>query len=120
LRSWRNKPVESKAKTRESPANAGLLFFHLPGWGGQRILPHFYGSTAEVARSCTVAVRLSLGDLQMPSSKKSQLQAVVSCSFEGYPQSTSKKKRVCIVTYRHSDAGLFENSLRPLPNVNDL
>jgi hypothetical protein len=31
--------------------------------------------------------------------------------FEGYPPSTSKKKRVCVVTYRHSDSGLFENSL---------
>jgi hypothetical protein len=41
-------------------------------------------------------------------------------SCEGYPSLTSKKKRVCVVTYRHSDSGLFENSLPPRPNLNNL
>jgi hypothetical protein len=41
-------------------------------------------------------------------------------SSEGYPSSMSKKKRVCVVTYRHSDSGLFENSLPPRPNLNNL
>jgi hypothetical protein len=40
--------------------------------------------------------------------------------FEGYPWPMSKKKRACVVTYRHSDDGLFENSLRPSPNITDL
>jgi hypothetical protein len=38
----------------------------------------------------------------------------------GYPVPTSKKKRVCVVTYRHSGHLLFENSVLPRSNVNDL
>jgi len=40
--------------------------------------------------------------------------------LQGYPIPTSKKKRVCVVTYRHSGGQLFENSLPPHANVNDL
>jgi hypothetical protein len=39
---------------------------------------------------------------------------------EGYPVPTSKKKRACIVTYRHSGEVLFENSLSPYFNFNNL
>jgi hypothetical protein len=38
----------------------------------------------------------------------------------GYPISTSKKKRVCVVTYRHSGYELLKNSLSPRSNVNNL
>jgi hypothetical protein len=40
--------------------------------------------------------------------------------YRGYPVPTSKKKRVCVVTYRHSGHLLFENSVLPRSNVNDL
>ena len=38
----------------------------------------------------------------------------------GYPVSMSKKKRACVVTYRHSGERLFENSVLPHTNVNIL
>jgi|ERR1035438_3293848 hypothetical protein len=40
--------------------------------------------------------------------------------LEGYPVSTSKKKRACVVTYRHSGDRLFENSIPFGSNVNNL
>src|SRR6202035_1623506 len=36
---------------------------------------------------------------------------------QGYPSPTSKKKRACVVTYRHSGEGLFENCFPPHFNV---
>ena len=39
---------------------------------------------------------------------------------QGYPVLMSKKKRVCVVTYQHSGSELFENSLRPRRNINNL
>jgi hypothetical protein len=39
---------------------------------------------------------------------------------QGYPVPTSKKKRVYVVTYRHSGEHLSENSVLPRSNVNDL
>jgi hypothetical protein len=39
---------------------------------------------------------------------------------QGYPVPTSKKKRARIVTYRHSGEVLFENSLSPYFNFNNL
>jgi hypothetical protein len=41
-------------------------------------------------------------------------------ALQGYPLATSKKKRVCVVTYRHSGDKLFENSYPPRSNVNKL
>ena len=49
-----------------------------------------------------------------------ELHAGIEQRLRGYPASTSKKKRVCVVTYRHSGGELFENSLRPRSNVNNL
>jgi hypothetical protein len=48
--------------------------------------------------------------------------AVRACSIvlQGYPIPTIKKKRVCVVTYRHSGVPLFENSFPPRSNVNNL
>jgi hypothetical protein len=40
--------------------------------------------------------------------------------LQGYPVPTSKKKRACVVTYRHSEDRWFENSISPRSNVNDL
>ena len=34
-------------------------------------------------------------------------------TFQGYPRPTIKKKRACVVTYRHSGDGLLENSFPP-------
>jgi hypothetical protein len=39
---------------------------------------------------------------------------------QGYPLPTSKKKRACVVTYRHSGEQLFENSFLPRSNINNL
>jgi hypothetical protein len=39
---------------------------------------------------------------------------------QGYPIPTNKKKRACVVTYRHSGDVLLENSVRPGSNVNNL
>jgi hypothetical protein len=39
---------------------------------------------------------------------------------KGYPCLTSKKKRVYVVTYRHSGGELFEKSPQRRPNVNNL
>jgi hypothetical protein len=39
---------------------------------------------------------------------------------KGYPVPTSKKKRVCVVTYRHSGDLLFENTIPLGSNVNNL
>jgi hypothetical protein len=41
-------------------------------------------------------------------------------ALKGYPISTSKKKRACVVTYRHSGDRLFKNSFPHDPNVNNL
>jgi hypothetical protein len=41
-------------------------------------------------------------------------------ALKGYPVSTSKKKRACVVTYRHSGDRLFENSIPFGSNVNNL
>ena len=51
-----------------------------------------------------------------------KVAAAIGCAatFQGYPRATSKKKRVCVVTYRHSDNGLFENSLPPPSNMTNL
>src|ERR1700694_4844934 len=43
-----------------------------------------------------------------------------SSPLQGYPAPMNKKKRACVATYRHSGDQLFENWLRPRPNVNDL
>jgi hypothetical protein len=43
-----------------------------------------------------------------------------STGLKGYPVATSKKKRACVVTYRHSGEQLFEKSLPPHANVNIL
>jgi hypothetical protein len=43
-----------------------------------------------------------------------------SSALQGYPVPTIKKKRVCVVTYRHSGGQLFENSIPPRSNVNNL
>jgi hypothetical protein len=43
-----------------------------------------------------------------------------STAMQGYPVPTIKKKRVCVVTYRHSGGQLFENSFPPRSNVNNL
>jgi hypothetical protein len=40
--------------------------------------------------------------------------------LQGYPVPTSKKKRACVVTYRHSGEQLFENSFSPYCNLNAL
>jgi hypothetical protein len=40
--------------------------------------------------------------------------------LQGYPVPTIKKKRACLVTYRHSGEGLFENYLPPRSNVTKL
>jgi hypothetical protein len=40
--------------------------------------------------------------------------------LRGYPVPTIKKKRACLVTYRHSGEGLFENYLLPRSNVTNL
>ena len=41
-------------------------------------------------------------------------------TFQGYPIPTIKKKRACIVTYRHSGERLLENSFPPYSIVNKL
>jgi hypothetical protein len=43
-----------------------------------------------------------------------------SAALQGYPLSMSKKKRACVVTYRHSGEVLFENSVPPHAKVNIL
>jgi hypothetical protein len=40
--------------------------------------------------------------------------------LKGYPIPMSKKKRACVVTYRHSEDRWFENSIPPRSKVNDL
>jgi hypothetical protein len=40
--------------------------------------------------------------------------------LKGYPVSMSKKKRVCVVTYRHSGDQRFENTFPRDPKVNNL
>jgi hypothetical protein len=45
---------------------------------------------------------------------------VHSAALQGYPIPTIKKKRACVVTYRHSGGQLFENSFPPRSNVNNL
>ena len=51
---------------------------------------------------------------------QSRLCGAFSNVLQGYPVSTSKKKRVCVVTYRHSGDWLFENSIPLSSNVNNL
>jgi hypothetical protein len=41
-------------------------------------------------------------------------------TLQGYPIPTIKKKRACVVTYRHSGARLLENSSPPHRIVNEL
>ena len=41
-------------------------------------------------------------------------------TFQGYPLPTIKKKRACVVTYRHSGERLLENGFSPRPFVNEL
>jgi hypothetical protein len=41
-------------------------------------------------------------------------------ALKGYPVQTSKKKRACVVTYRHSGEQLFEISLSASSNVTNL
>jgi hypothetical protein len=40
--------------------------------------------------------------------------------LRGYPVPTIKKKRACVVTYRHSGEELFENCSSPYSTVTDL
>jgi hypothetical protein len=47
-------------------------------------------------------------------------RAMPSRASQGYPLPMSKKKRACVVTYRHSGEELFEKSSLPYSNVNNL
>jgi hypothetical protein len=51
---------------------------------------------------------------------QSRLRESAHGRFRGYPLPTSKKKRACVVTYRHSGEQLFKNSVLPRPIINDL
>jgi hypothetical protein len=111
----------------QKPGSAGLLFFACdlpatirPVGVGFRIFAEAMGE--QRARG---GFRLRCGSAWAPrmlvSNKlQSQAQSAAWRSVEGYPSSMSKKKRVCVVTYRHSDGVLFENSPWPAPNMTNL
>jgi hypothetical protein len=75
--------------------------------GGFRL----YGASQKnVASPCSgVLLKLQLLRRSIPPS-----------ASQGYPLPMSKKKRACVVTYRHSGEELFEKSSLPYSNVNNL
>ena len=127
--SWRNELKQKEIRQKARHPTAGL--FACCGCGALGLTPAncprscFYWHLCNKADVRFYARPIRRLRIERPlwigfASIASAAAAEPSRALRGYPVPTSKKKRACVVTYRHSGDRLFENSFPPQTNVNDL